>query len=163
MSFGASGCCMHPFIQEETDNIVLQINRFAPYVTGERTKIHISQPSTWCGPTRRRRPSPAAHGADRETEPWPGSSWTRFPTGPASSWASAGCPMRWGTASPLRTTWAATQRSCRTPSWPDEGGGHQQQRPKFIPGKTVVGFAFGSKASTSTWTTTRTSTSPPSR
>ena len=60
MSFGASGVCMHPFIQEETDNIVLQINRFAPYVTGERTKIHISQPSTWCGPTRRRRPSPAA-------------------------------------------------------------------------------------------------------
>ena len=26
MSFGISGCCMHPFIQEETDNIVLQIN-----------------------------------------------------------------------------------------------------------------------------------------
>ena len=43
MSFGASGCCMHPFIQEETDNIVLQINRFSPYVTGQRTKIHISQ------------------------------------------------------------------------------------------------------------------------
>ena len=43
MSFGASGCCMHPFIQEETDNIVLHINRFAPYVSGERTKIHISQ------------------------------------------------------------------------------------------------------------------------
>ena len=43
MSFGISGCCMHPFIQEETDNIVLQINRHAPYVTGQRTKIHISQ------------------------------------------------------------------------------------------------------------------------
>ena len=30
MSFGASGCCMHPFIQEETDNIVLQDHRLLP-------------------------------------------------------------------------------------------------------------------------------------
>ena len=42
MSHGASGCCMHPFIQEEAKTIVLHINRFSPYVTGERTLIHVS-------------------------------------------------------------------------------------------------------------------------
>ena len=119
MSFGASGVCMHPFIQEETDNIVLQINRFAPYVTGSGPRSTSPRPSTWCGPTRRRRPSPAAPWRPTgRPRPWPSSSWTRSPTGPASNWASAGCPMRWGTALPPRTTWAATRRSCRTPSWP---------------------------------------------
>lgn len=43
MSYGVSGCCMHPYITEATDTIVLQINRFAPYVTGQNTLIHISQ------------------------------------------------------------------------------------------------------------------------
>ena len=61
-------------------------------------------------------------------------------------WASAGCPMRWGTASPLRTTWAATRRSCRTHHGLMKAGVINNSRPKFIPGKTVVGFAFGSKA-----------------
>ena len=69
MSFGASGVCMHPFIQEETDNIVLQINRFAPYVTGERTKIHISQAKhvVWADEEKETVPGGPME-ADRETE-----------------------------------------------------------------------------------------------
>lgn len=42
MSYGVSGCCMHSFVAEAAKTIVLQINRFAPYVYGEGNLIHIS-------------------------------------------------------------------------------------------------------------------------
>ncbi len=43
MSFGASGCCMHTFVQERAKTVILQINRHSPYVYGEKNLIHISQ------------------------------------------------------------------------------------------------------------------------
>ena len=112
MSFGASGCCMHPFIQEETDNIVLQINRFSPYVTGQRTKIHISQPGMWCGQMWKRRPFPAARPEEApHVRPHvPGTCWTRFPTVPVSRLGIGGVATAVGYGSCPRMTWAATRR-----------------------------------------------------
>ena len=148
MSFGASGCCMHPFIQEETDNIVLQINRFSPYVTGQRTKIHISQARhvVW---------------ADVEKETIPG--------GPAEEDPIVAAMSRYlldqipdGACIQLGIGGVATavgyglmsknDLGCHTEMMSDsimalmKAGVINNSRPKFIPGRTVVGFAFGSRA-----------------
>ena len=42
VSLSASGCCMHPYIIEETPTVVFQINRFSPYVTGLDTLVPLS-------------------------------------------------------------------------------------------------------------------------
>lgn len=43
MSFGPSGCCMHTFVREKAKTIVLQINRHTPYIYGDENLIHIDQ------------------------------------------------------------------------------------------------------------------------
>ena len=43
MAFGASGVATYQYVLEVADLIILQINRFAPYVFGENNKIHISR------------------------------------------------------------------------------------------------------------------------
>ena len=147
MSFGISGCCMHPFIQEETDNIVLQINRHAPYVTGQRTRIHISQARyvVW---------------ADVEKETIPG--------GVMEEDAEIGAMSRYlldqipdGACIQLGIGGVATavgfglmeknDLGCHTEMMSDsimalmKAGVINNSRPKFIPGRTVVGFAFGTR------------------
>ena len=111
MSFGASGCCMHPFIQEETDNIVLQINRFSPYVTGQRTKIHISQARhvVWADVEKETIP-----GGPAEEDPTV-AAMSRYlldqiPDGACIQLALAAWPPLWATGSCPRMTWAATRR-----------------------------------------------------
>lgn len=43
MAFGASGVATYQYVLEVANLIILQINRFAPYVFGENNKIHISR------------------------------------------------------------------------------------------------------------------------
>lgn len=43
MSYGAYGTTFHDYAREMADTVVLQINRNAPYVYGDRSRVHISQ------------------------------------------------------------------------------------------------------------------------
>ncbi len=43
MSFGASGVALNCYLLEKARNVILQVNKYAPYVLGEYTKIHFSQ------------------------------------------------------------------------------------------------------------------------
>ncbi len=43
MSYGATGVVMHDYMKEYADRIVLQVNRNAPYVYGERNLIHCTE------------------------------------------------------------------------------------------------------------------------
>ena len=143
MSFGASGVCMHPFIQEETDNIVLQINRFAPYVTGERTKIHISQAKhvVWADEEKETVP-----GGPMETEAMAKFLLDQIPDGACIQLGIGG-----GSNAVGDSLTSKNDLGCHTEVMSDsimalmKAGVINNSRPKFIPGKTVVGFAFGSK------------------
>ena len=147
MSFGASGVCMHPFIQEETDNIVLQINRFAPYVTGERTKIHISQAKhvVWADEEKETVPGGPME-ADRETEAMARFLLDQIPDGACIQLGIGGVSNAVG-----YSLTSKNDLGCHTEVMSDsimalmKAGVINNSRPKFIPGKTVVGFAFGSK------------------
>ena len=148
MSFGASGVCMHPFIQEETDNIVLQINRFAPYVTGERTKIHLSQAKhvVWADEEKETVPGGPME-ADRETEAMAKFLLDQIPDGACIQLGIGGVSNAVG-----YSLTSKNDLGCHTEVMSDsimalmKAGVINNSRPKFIPGKTVVGFAFGSKA-----------------
>ncbi|MCR4712727.1 MAG: acetyl-CoA hydrolase [Clostridia bacterium] len=43
MSLGATGVAMHPFVLDSAKTIILQINKYAPYVYGTQNLVHISQ------------------------------------------------------------------------------------------------------------------------
>ena len=43
MSYGAYGTTFHDYAREMADTVVLQVNRNAPYVLGEKSKVHVSQ------------------------------------------------------------------------------------------------------------------------
>lgn len=43
MSYGATGVVMHDYMKEAADRIILQVNRNAPYVFGERNLIHCTE------------------------------------------------------------------------------------------------------------------------
>ena len=148
MSFGASGCCMHPFILERTDNIILQINRFSPYVTGERTLIHISQAKhvVWADEEKEVLPGGPME-ADEETAIMSRYLLDQIPDGACLQIGIGGVAnaVTYG----LRSK---NDLGCHTEMMSDalmelmKEGVINNSRPKFIPGRSVVGFAFGSKA-----------------
>ena len=148
MSFGASGCCMHPFILERTDNIVLQINRFSPYVTGERTLIHISQAKhvVWADVEKETVPGGPME-ADEETAIMSRYLLDQIPDGACLQIGIGGVAnaVTYG----LRSK---NDLGCHTEMMSDalmelmKEGVINNSRPKFIPGRSVAGFAFGSKA-----------------
>ena len=43
MSLGASGVCIGTYLLESSKKIILQVNRHAPYVMGEYNRVHVSQ------------------------------------------------------------------------------------------------------------------------
>lgn len=148
MSFGASGCCMHTFIQARTDNIILQINRFSPYVTGERTLIHISQAKhvVWADVEKEAIPGGPME-ADQETDTMSRYLLDQIPDGACLQIGIGGVAnaVTYG----LRNK---NDLGCHTEMMSDalmelmKLGAINNSRPKFIPGRSVVGFAFGSKA-----------------
>ena len=99
-----------------------------PYVTGQRTKIHISQARHVVGQMWKRRPFPAAR--QRRTPPLPpcpGTCWTRFPTVPVSSWAlAAATAVGYGLMS-KNDLGCHTEMMSDSIMAPDEGRRHQQQ------------------------------------
>ncbi|MCF0123387.1 MAG: acetyl-CoA hydrolase [Ruminiclostridium sp.] len=148
MSHGASGCCMHPFIQEVAGTIVLHINRFSPYVYGERTLIHVSDANYVVF-------------ADAEKETTPGGpveeddpdvlAMARFLL---DEIPDGGCIQlgigEVATAVGFGLT-GKNDLGCHTELMTDsimalmKAGVINNSRPKFIPKKSVVGFAFGSR------------------
>ncbi len=106
MSFGASGCCMHPFIQEETDNIVLQINRYSPKSPTAPKSTPLGQA---CGVGRCRRYIPAARQRGPHRCRHVGTCWTRFPDGACIQLGIGGVATTVGWA-PVKIAWAATRR-----------------------------------------------------
>lgn len=93
VSLSASGCCMHPYIIEETPTVVFQINRFSPYVTGLDTLVPLSAAQYLVRADWRKRRSPAASWRPtRKRRPCPSIFWTRFRTGPVCRSASAASP-----------------------------------------------------------------------
>lgn len=147
MSFGASGCCMHPFIQEETDNIVLHINRFAPYVSGERTKIHISQAKhvVWADVEKETVPGGPME-ADQETAAMSRFLLDQIPDGACIQLGIGGVANAVGYG-----LMDKNDLGCHTEMMSDsimalmKAGVINNSRPKFIPHRSVVGFAFGSR------------------
>lgn len=147
MSFGASGCCMHPFIQEETDNIVLHINRFAPYVSGERTKIHISRAKyvVWADVEKETVPGGPME-ADKETAAMSRFLLDQIPDGACIQLGIGGVANAVGYG-----LMDKNDLGCHTEMMSDsimalmKAGVINNSRPKFIPHRTVVGFAFGSR------------------
>ena len=148
MSFGISGCCMHPFIQEETDNIVLQINSHAPYVTGQRTKIHISQAKYVVYADIEKETIPGGPmEEDGEIEAMSRYLLDQIPDGACIQLGIGGVATAVGYGLMNKN-----DLGCHTEMMSDsimalmKAGVINNSRPKFIPRRTVVGFAFGSRA-----------------
>ena len=147
MSLGASGCCMHPFIMEETDNIILQINRFSPYVHGERTRIHISQAKhvVWADVEKETVPGGPME-EDAETAAMSQYLLDQIPDGACIQLGIGGVANAVGYGLMKKN-----DLGCHTEMMSDsimtlmKAGVINNSRPKFVPGRTVVGFAFGSR------------------
>lgn len=148
MSFGASGCCMHPFILEQTKNIILQINRFSPYVTGQDTKIHISQAKhvVWADVPKETVPGGPME-EDPETEAMSRFLLDQIPDGACIQLGIGGVANAVGYG-----LMGKNDLGCHTEMMSDalmalmKAGVINNSRPKFVPHRSVVGFAFGSRA-----------------
>lgn len=148
MSHGASGCCMHPFIQEVAETVVLHINRFSPYVYGERTLIHVSdadyvvfadaeKETTPGGPVEENDPDVLAM-SQYLLDEIPDGACLQLGIGEVATAVGFGLGSK-------------NDLGCHTELMTDsimalmKAGVINNSRPKFIPHKSVVGFAFGSK------------------
>lgn len=148
MSLGASGCCMHPFIMEQTDNIILQINRFSPFVTGDRTQIHVSQAKhvVWADVPKETVPGGPME-EDPETEAMSRFLLDQIPDGACLQLGIGGVANAVGYG-----LMSKNDLGCHTEMMSDsfmalmKAGVINNSRPKFISGRSVVGFAFGSQA-----------------
>lgn len=149
MSLGASGCCMHPFIMEETDNIILQINRFSPYVYGERTRVHISDAKyvVYADEEKETVPGGVAEENDPEIIKMSDYLLDQIPDGACLQLGIGGVATAVGYGLGKKN-----DLGCHTEMMSDsimalmKAGVINNSRPKFVPGRSVVGFAFGSRA-----------------
>lgn len=150
MSFGASGCCMHPYIQEEAKTIVLQINRHSPYVYGERNLIHISQADfvVFADAEKETLPGgPVVEENDPEVQAMSRYLLDQIPDGACIQLGIGGVATAVGYG-----LMSKNDLGCHTELMSDsimelmKAGVINNSRPKFIPHRTVVGFAFGSRS-----------------
>ena len=148
MSHGASGVCMHPFIQEEAKTVVLHVNKFSPYVYGQRTLIHISEADhvVFADVEKETTPGGVVEEADEEVlsmarfllDEIPDGGCIQLGIGEVASAVGFGLTGK-------------NDLGCHTELMTDsimalmKSGVINNSRPKFIPNKSVVGFAFGSK------------------
>lgn len=148
MSHGASGCCMHSFIQEETDNIILHINRQSPYVLGERTLIHISDAKyiVYADVEKETIPGGPMEEDDPEVQAMSRYLLDQIPDGACLQLGIGGVATAVGYG-----LMGKNDLGCHTEMMSDsimdlmKAGVINNSRPKFIPHRSVVGFAFGSK------------------
>lgn len=148
MSHGASGCCMHPFMQEVAGTVVLHINRFSPYVTGERTLIHVSEADYVVFADAEKETNPGGPVAEDDPDVL---AMSRFLLDEIPDGACLQLGIgEVATAVGFGLT-GKNDLGCHTELMTDsimalmKAGVINNSRPKFIPHKSVVGFAFGSK------------------
>ena len=149
MSFGASGCCMHTFLRERTDNIVLQINRHSPYVTGKDTLIHISEAKyvVYADDEKETIPGGPLEEDDPDILTMSRYLLDQIPDGACLQLGIGGVATAVGYG-----LMGKNDLGCHTEMMSDsimalmKAGVINNSRAKFIPGKSVAGFAFGSKA-----------------
>ena len=148
VSLSASGCCMHPYIIEETPTVVFQINRFSPYVTGLDTLVPLSAAQYLVRADVEKETIPGGvMEADPETAAMSQYILDEIPDGACLQIGIGGVAnaVTYG----LRTK---NDLGCHTEMMSDalmvlmQEGVINNSRPKFIPYRSVVGFAFGSKA-----------------
>lgn len=148
VSLGASGCCMHPYILEETPTVVFQLNRFSPYVTGLDTLVPLSAAQYLVRADVEKETIPGGvMEADPETAAMSRYILDEIPDGACLQIGIGGVAnaVTYG----LRTK---NDLGCHTEMMSDalmvlmQEGVINNSRPKFIPHRSVVGFAFGSKA-----------------
>lgn len=148
VSLGASGCCMHPYILEETPTVVFQLNRFSPYVTGLDTLVPLSAARYLVRADVEKETIPGGvMEADPETAAMSRYILDEIPDGACLQIGIGGVAnaVTYG----LRTK---NDLGCHTEMMSDalmvlmQEGVINNSRPKFIPHRSVAGFAFGSKA-----------------
>ena len=148
VSLGASGCCMHPYIIEEASTIVFQLNRFSPYVTGLDTLVPLSAAQYLVRADVEKETIPGGvMEADPETAAMSQYILDEIPDGTCLQIGIGGVAnaVTYG----LRTK---NDLGCHTEMMSDalmvlmQEGVINNSRPKFVPHRSVVGFAFGSKA-----------------
>ena len=148
VSLGASGCCMHPYILEETPTVVFQLNRFSPYVTGLDTLVPLSAAQYLVRADVEKETIPGGvMKADPETAAMSQYILDEIPDGACLQIGIGGVAnaVTYG----LRTK---NDLGCHTEMMSDalmvlmQEGVINNSRPKFIPHRSVAGFAFGSKA-----------------
>lgn len=148
MSFGASGCCMDTYLREAAQTIVLQVNRHSPYIFGEQTRIHISEADfiVWSDVEKETIPGGPME-PDAETEAIAHYLLDQIPDGACIQLGIGGVANAVGYG--LRQK---NDLGCHTEMVTDsimalmKEGVITNRRPKFIPNRTVAGFAFGSTA-----------------
>ena len=139
---------MHPYIIEETPTVVFQINRFSPYVTGLDTLVPLSAAQYLVRADVEKETIPGGvMEADPETAAMSQYILDEIPDGACLQIGIGGVAnaVTYG----LRTK---NDLGCHTEMMSDslmvlmQEGVINNSRPKFIPHRSVVGFAFGSKA-----------------
>ena len=148
MSYGVSGCCMHQFILEEAKTVVLQINRYAPYVYGEQTRIHISQADYVVFADVEKETIPGGPAEENDPDILKMSQYLldQIPDGACLQLGIGGVATAVGYG-----LMSKNDLGCHTEMMSDsfmalmKAGVINNSRRKFIPGKSVVGFAFGSR------------------
>lgn len=148
MSYGASGCCMHPFILECTDNVILQVNRFSPWCHGVENRIHISQAKhvVFCDQEKEVNPGLITESDDPAIKAMSRYLLDNIPDGACLQLGIGDVSVAVGYG--LREK---NDLGCHTEMISDsimalmKAGVINNSRPKFIPGRSVAGFAFGSK------------------
>lgn len=148
VSLGASGCCMHPYILEETPTVVFQLNRFSPYVTGLDTLVPLSAARYLVRADVEKETIPGGvMEADPDTAAMSRYILDEIPDGACLQIGIGGVAnaVTYG----LRTK---NDLGCHTEMMSDalmvlmQEGVINNSRPKFIPHRSVAGFAFGSKS-----------------
>lgn len=149
MSHGASGCCMHPYILDRTENVILHINRYSPYVTGHPWDlVHISRAKhvVYADVPKETIPGGAMEDADEDVQRMSRYLLDQIPDGACIQLGIGAVATAVGYG-----LMSKNDLGCHTEMMSDsimalmKAGVINNSRPKYVPGRTVVGFAFGSE------------------
>lgn len=147
MSFGASGCCMHTFVRDKAKTIILQINRFAPYVYGEANMIHISE-ADYCVYLDVEKEAITDIPDENDKEIWRMSDYLleQIPDGACIQLGIGGVASAVGFGLKDKNDLGAhTEFMTDSFMYLMKRGVLNNSRKNFMPGRTVVGFAYGTK------------------
>ena len=147
MSFSASGCCMHTFVRDKAKMIVLQINRFAPYVYGDGNLIHISE-ADYCVFLDIPKEEVSDVPDENDREIWRMSEYLldQIPDGSCIQLGIGGVASAVGYGLKDKNDLGAhTELMTNSLMYLMKQGVVNNSRKNYMRGRTVVGFAFGTK------------------